>query len=152
MKLFNAIAAAAVIGISLIAATPAEAFWGNDKAKRASAKPLNTQLLADDIANRYRFEDNWTNGNYFRMTGKVKGIYDANLRIVGNRVRLQDGSTAEFELACGWDRNKQTREKISQLSVGDYVTVTTKLSDEAKVNGRGSIRPAFGKTFCSRQI
>ena len=28
MKLFNAIAAAAVIGISLIPAAPADAFWG----------------------------------------------------------------------------------------------------------------------------
>lgn len=141
MKLPKRIGAAAVISISLLATAPAEAFWGNDKAKRASAKQLNTQRLADDIENRYRFQDNWTNGSYFKMTGKVKGIYDADLRIVGSRVRLKDGSTAEFELACGWDGNKQTREKISKLSVGDYVTVTTKLSGEAKVNGKGSVRP-----------
>jgi hypothetical protein len=141
MKLFNAIATAAIIGSSLIATSPAEAFWwgNNDEKRRSEATLINQQQLVYDYQkNSVRFRKNWVGPVGEQLFLKASGYVRGDVEGWGftfktpSKVTLKNGKQADLIIQCSNldAKGKQARkfdDDISALDDGDYVKATFNL-------------------------
>ena len=124
MKIFNAIAIAAVIGSSFLIPNPAEAFWGNGKPAYSKFESINlNEAISDRKDNPLRFRSKYKQKK-IRLSGTVKFINYSSISLLATKNNNRGGTTTiNCNLANG------AKKEAASVNKGQYLSVYGTMGD-----------------------